>query len=95
LARGQKARVIREAKTARTYRRTIVNTTIPDESAIRRKAKRHGYFVRKSRERTFHSNDYGEFMLVSAQYKCPILGWNYDATLEDIADFLSDEPVTA
>jgi hypothetical protein len=72
----------------------IVNTA-PNESAIRRKAKRHGYFVRESRERTFRSNNYGEFKLVSAQYNVPILGWDYDVTLEDIAEFLNDESVPA
>ena len=50
---------------------------------------------RKSRERTFHSNNLGEYMLLDVQHNVPILGWNYDASLEDIADFLSDEPVTA
>jgi hypothetical protein len=70
-------------------------SAIPSESTIRRKAKRHGYFVTKSRERTFHSNNYGEFMLVSAQYNVPILGWDYDASLEDIADFLSGEGAAA
>jgi hypothetical protein len=68
-----------------------MSNTVPNENTIRRKAKRQGYFVTKSRERTFHSNNYGEFMLVSAQYNVPILGWDYDATLEDIADFLSSE----
>jgi hypothetical protein len=67
----------------------------PNESAIRRKAKRYGYFVRKSRERTFHSNNLGEFMLLDVQHNMPILGWDYGASLEDIADFLSDEEVSA
>jgi hypothetical protein len=82
---------IREAIVSET------SATIPNESAIRRKAKRHGYFVTKSRERKYvpHSNNYGEYMLIETQYNVPILGWNYDASLEDIADFLSDEAVTA
>jgi hypothetical protein len=65
------------------------------ESTIRRKAKRHGYYVTKSREQTFHANNLGEYMLVDVQHSVPILGWNYDASLEDIADYLSDEPVTS
>ena len=67
----------------------------PNESAIRRKAKRYGYFVRKSHERTFHSNNLGEYMLLDVQHNVPILGWDYDASLEDIAEFLIDEEVAA
>jgi hypothetical protein len=70
-------------------------TTTPNENAIRRKAKRHGYYVTKSRERSFHSNNLGEYMLLDVKHNVPILGWNYDASLEDIADFLSDEPAAA
>lgn len=72
-----------------------MTTTTPSESAVRRKAKRYGYFVRKSRERTFHSNNLGEYMLLDVEHNVPILGWDYDASLEDIADFLRDEPVKA
>jgi hypothetical protein len=69
------------------------SSTTPNESTIRRKAKRHGYYVTKSRE-TFHSNNLGDYMLLDVQHNVPILGWNYDASLEDIAEFLSDETVT-
>jgi hypothetical protein len=72
-----------------------MTTTTPNESAIRPKAKRQGCYVTKSRERSFHSNNLGEYMLLDVQHNVSILGWNYDASLEDIADFLSDEPVAA
>jgi hypothetical protein len=67
--------------------------TEQNESAIRRKAARRGYRVHKSRQR-FHCNNHGEFQLVD-EYNHIVLGADYDATLEDIADFLKDEQVPA
>jgi hypothetical protein len=63
--------------------------TTPNESAVRRKADRAGYRVHKSRERKYvpHSWNHGEFMLIEIHRNIPVLGWNYNATLEDIAAF--------
>jgi hypothetical protein len=56
-------------------------------------AKRFGYYVKKSREWVHvpHCNNYGEYMLVGAQNNVAVLGWNYDADLEEISEFLQAE----
>ena len=63
---------------------TLANTNV--ESTVRRLANRHGYIVRKSRQRKHVSNldNYGEYMLVDAAGNFPVLGWRFDATLDDI-----------
>jgi hypothetical protein len=69
----------------------------PNESAIRRKAARAGYRLHKSRERKYvpHAWNHGEFMLIEIQGNFPVLGSTYDATLEDIAEYLSDDAAVA
>ena len=65
------------------------------ESTIRRRARRQGYTVVKSRTQPpFNGGDYGEYALIG-RYGGAVLGWDYDATLQDIADYLSDEPVSS
>jgi len=62
-------------------------TTKSLESRLRRRAAREGYRIRKSRR--FDSIDnFGGYMLVDASLNCPVLGYRYDATLLDIAEFL-------
>jgi hypothetical protein len=60
------------------------------ESRVRRKARRLGYTVRKSRTINIHANDFGEFGLLDEQ-GYPLIGWNYDATLEEIEGFLDGQ----
>jgi hypothetical protein len=70
-------------------------STTPSESTIRRRARREGYTVVKSRTKPpFNGGDYGEYALIGP-YGGAVLGWDYDASLEDIAEFLGDESVTA
>jgi hypothetical protein len=59
------------------------------EARVRRKAHRLGYRVHKSREwkHVPHSNNYGEYMLVN-EWRHPIIGWQYDATLDQIESYL-------
>jgi hypothetical protein len=59
------------------------------ESCLRRKAKRRGYAIYKSRERKHvpHSNNFGEYMLVDDR-RGVVLGDKYDASLDDIEDYL-------
>jgi hypothetical protein len=61
------------------------------ESRVRRKAHRLGYRVTKSREWKYvpHLNNRGEYMLLSDR-NSPILGWNYDASLHEIENFLNE-----
>jgi hypothetical protein len=61
------------------------------ENRVRRKAARLGYRVTKSRERVQHSNDFGAYMLLDLLHDdrgYPVIGWNYDATLEEIEGYL-------
>jgi hypothetical protein len=56
------------------------------ENRVRRKARRLGYTVRKS---NIHSNDFGELGLFD---DCghPLIGWNFDAPLEEIDSHLDE-----
>jgi hypothetical protein len=60
--------------------------TAPNESSVRRLAKRRGYLVRKSRQQNTDMNS-GDFMLLDRRNRV-ILGEQFDATLEDIDAFL-------
>jgi hypothetical protein len=58
------------------------------ESAVRSRAKTRGFRVWKSRQRSTHYNNEGEFMLVN-QNNDVVLGERFNASLEDIADYLA------
>ena len=67
---------------------TFTHTTpTTSESNIRAKAKRPGYRVEKSRERTIHSNNQGAFQLINER-NYVVLGDRYDASLAEIDAFL-------
>jgi hypothetical protein len=59
------------------------------ESAIRSRANTRGYRVWKSRQRSTHYNNEGEFMLVN-ENNCVVLGERFNASLEDIAAYLAE-----
>jgi hypothetical protein len=61
------------------------------ESTVRAMASRMGYAVRKSRERTTHLNNLGEYMLVELNRNFCVLGERYDATLDDIERWLQKQ----
>lgn len=65
----------------------IIDTAL--ESRARRAAKRAGYRLQKSRSRTFHMNDYGEFMIVDAESDCVVAGSRYDMSAEDVLSFFA------
>ena len=58
------------------------------ESAIRSRAKTRGYWVRKSRQRSTHGDNHGEFMLMNPYRNCIVLGERFNASLEDISEYL-------
>lgn len=60
------------------------------ERAIRARALRSGYFVCKSRTRQSIDN-FGEYKLMEAAHNIPVLGFRFDASLEQIAAYI-DEP---
>jgi hypothetical protein len=64
------------------------------ESTVRRRARRQGYTVMKSRKQPpFNGGDYGEYALIGS-HGAAVLGWDFDASLEDIAEFLDGEGAT-
>jgi len=62
------------------------------DSRVRRKARRLGYTVTKSRERKYvpHANNFGGYMLIDNNGRLVVGGYRYDATLDDIEAYLKD-----
>jgi hypothetical protein len=50
-----------------------------------------GYIIRQSRRQIDGLNNRGEFMLVDAEKHFPVLGFKYDATLDDIAAWIDGD----
>jgi hypothetical protein len=48
-------------------------------------ARRRGYVVRKSRawKHVPHLNNRGEYMLIDPEHNCPVLGYRFDASLDN------------
>jgi hypothetical protein len=61
------------------------------ENRVRRMAGRAGYIVRRSRQWKHVPNldNHGDYMLVDADSNFAVLGFRFDATLDDIADWLA------
>ncbi len=59
-----------------------------NEFGVRRLARENGYMVRKSRSRTIHADNLGEYLLAYVGLNMPALGARYDASLQEIADSL-------
>lgn len=62
------------------------------ESRVRRKARRLGYQVCKSRERKHvpHGYNFGKYVLADLHTRAAVIGWNYDATLDEIEFYLDN-----
>jgi len=61
------------------------------EARVRSHARRLGYSMRRSRQRTNVPNldNHGEYMLVDADRNCIVLGQRFDATLDEVEAFLN------
>jgi hypothetical protein len=57
------------------------------ENRLRKLAHRRGYRIQKSR-RQVDMDNFGEYMLIDIRFNAAILGSRYDATLDDIEEFL-------
>jgi hypothetical protein len=57
------------------------------QSHLRKLADREGYIIRRSRRRLGAENA-GQFMVIDARTNGSVLGFRYDATLEDVREFL-------
>jgi hypothetical protein len=56
------------------------------EGHVRRLARKHGYQVCKSRDRSIHFDNHGDYMLL--ENNAVVLGGKYDATLGQIEEWL-------
>ncbi len=59
------------------------------ESTLRVRARKLGYAIRKSRSRSIHEDNLGHYALVKENNNEVVLGERFDATLEDIAEYLN------
>jgi len=68
------------------------NTTTAQERRVRRHAQREGYRVHKSRawKHVPNIDNHGEFMLIDTDRNFAVLGVRYDASLDEIEEFLRD-----
>jgi hypothetical protein len=58
------------------------------ESALRARARKLGYAIRKSRSRSVHEDNLGQYALIKEDNNEVVLGERFDATLKDIAAYL-------
>jgi len=59
------------------------------ERALRARARKLGYAIRKSRSRSINEDNLGKYALVKEDYSDVVLGERFDATLEEIAEYLN------
>jgi len=59
------------------------------ESALRARARKLGYAIRKSRSRSIHEDNLGQYALVKEDSNDVVLGERFDASLEEIAAYLN------
>ena len=58
------------------------------ESSLRARARKLGYAIRKSRSRSVHEDNLGKYALVKEDSNDVVLGERFDASLEEIAQYL-------
>jgi hypothetical protein len=58
------------------------------EGAVRARARKLGYAIRKSRSRSVHEDNLGKYALVREGNNDVVLGERFDASLEEIAQYL-------
>jgi len=60
-----------------------------NESTLRARARKLGYSIHKSRSRSIDEDNLGKYALVKEDSKSVVLGERFDASLEEIAEYLS------
>jgi hypothetical protein len=63
-----------------------------NETRVRRLARRCGFHIRKSRQSKHVPNldNRGDYMVLDSRLNIPVLGFRFDATLDDIANYFDD-----
>lgn len=59
------------------------------ESALRARARKLGYAIHKSRSHSIHEDNLGKYALVNKEGNYVVLGERFDASLEEIAEYLN------
>ena len=62
---------------------------LTNESVLRARARKLGYSIHKSRLRSINEDNLGKYALVKHDNKSVVLGERFDASLEEIAEYLS------
>jgi len=62
---------------------------LTNESALRVRARKLGYSIHKSRLRSIGEDNLGKYALVKENDKSVVLGERFDASLEEIAEYLN------
>ena len=62
---------------------------LANEGALRARARKLGYSIHKSRSRSINVDNLGKYALVKEDGKSVVLGERFDASLEEIAEYLS------
>lgn len=60
-----------------------------NETTLRARARKLGYAIHKSRLRSINEDNLGKYALVKEDSKRVILGERFDASLDEIAEYLS------
>lgn len=61
------------------------------ENKYRRMLKEQGYSLRKS-NKPINPDNLGGYMIVDIYDNCVVLGSRYELTLDDVRDFLTEDP---
>jgi hypothetical protein len=61
---------------------------LTNESTLRARARKLGYSIHKSRSRSVNEDNLGKYALVKNDSKNVVLGERFDASLEEIAEYL-------
>ena len=59
-----------------------------NERTLRARARKLGYVIHKSRSRSIHEDNLGRYALVKEDSNLVVLGERFDASLEEIAEYL-------
>ena len=62
---------------------------LTNESVLRARARKLGYSIHKSRLRSINEDNLGKYALVKDDNKSVVLGERFDASLEEIEEYLS------
>jgi hypothetical protein len=82
---------VRKIGAARCYelRNRDTRMHLTNESTLRARARKLGYAIHKSRLRSISEDNFGKYALVKEDSKRVVLGERFDASLEEIAEYLS------